>query len=329
MADEIMRLIEQLSDADRERRIEAARMLGKLGASEAVPGLMGALHDADGGVRQKAAVALGQIGSTEAVPGLLTVLQDPDAEVRRAAVWSLGQIGHADAVPDLIKALKDSEDWVRRAAATALGQIADSRAVEPLGRMVLDREQRSIVRIFAARALGEIGDPQGTEYLNEALKTDPESGVKDAVTQAQKQIQVSTRKRIATGDLDIPAFLRRRDEASQQEQKPIPEQEDGVSFGSYQPSDDYTKEDLSTWSRRVLFRLGGRNPLKNRQSKKRIKFHPRQSTENGLNKRNRRLTRRSRRRPPKVPMYCCRQRPPMLRRPSIRKLLLPRREVGE
>jgi esterase/lipase superfamily enzyme/HEAT repeat protein len=77
-------------------RLEAAKMLGKLGqhAEQAVNPLIAALRDRNPDVRMFAATALGRIGHQpeECLAALTKLLQDDDEHVRFSAEWSLARI---------------------------------------------------------------------------------------------------------------------------------------------------------------------------------------------------------------------------------------------
>jgi HEAT repeat protein len=92
-----------------------------------------------------------------------TLKEDKDPNMRYWAAESLGKFGPEalSAVPDLIEALKD-----------------DSK----------------MVRMGVAYALGELGSADATAALQEALR-DPEKEVRDAATNALKQIQQKGKKR--------------------------------------------------------------------------------------------------------------------------------------
>jgi HEAT repeat protein len=199
-----------------------------------IEGLIKALEHSDYSVRQKAAKALGRMDDSRAVPPLLKLLDKwkhlhiYNADIVRA----LGEIGSSTAVNTLIDALQHSKDhFVRAAAAEALGKIGDRRAVRPLidtlrstsikidditvnplidptflyrvhtdvfGYTDVSGTEaifKVLIRQKAAEALGKIGDPQAIEALNEALedktlvKDDPivHKAAKEALEKIQKK----------------------------------------------------------------------------------------------------------------------------------------------
>jgi HEAT repeat protein len=102
-------------------RAVAARALGDLRASEAVPDLIALLDDEDANVRVAAETSLGKIGGDEAIAALERALSDPDRAVERVALYWLGQLGAQSALVAARTRL-DRPDWLmRQIAATVLG----------------------------------------------------------------------------------------------------------------------------------------------------------------------------------------------------------------
>jgi len=168
--------VQHLRDGTEEVRLEATRVLARIGDEQAVQPLIEALrNDSADSVRKGAADALGSFGMKDFFPSaidpLIEALKDDYANVRRSAVGALGKIGNERAVEPLIEALRDdSADVVRMLAAIALGRIGDERAVEPLIEALTDGRER--VRSAAAHALGLISDERAIKPLIEALKDD-------------------------------------------------------------------------------------------------------------------------------------------------------------
>jgi HEAT repeat protein len=118
---------------DPENRAWAARYLGKLGDSAAVPPLIRLLSANDFHTRAAAARALGQLEATEAVPALLdSVDRGPEDVMRSWAIDALGKIGNHKAVPKLVEVLGGPHEGLRRTAAAALGAIGDDWAIPAL-----------------------------------------------------------------------------------------------------------------------------------------------------------------------------------------------------
>ncbi|MCH7726723.1 MAG: HEAT repeat domain-containing protein [Planctomycetes bacterium] len=103
-------VVRMLQSADPQRRIIAARAVGRIGtdAMDAVPLLIGLLSDEEAMVRTSATMALGSFGpaAKDAVPQLIKfVAEDPR---NFYAITTLGAIGPAakDAVPHILKILE-------------------------------------------------------------------------------------------------------------------------------------------------------------------------------------------------------------------------------
>lgn len=117
-----------LKNSTPDRRRHAARMLGEIGDTSAIPALIQVLKDKDRLVRWRAVDALGEIGDASAVPALIETLQDEDAFVHRKTADALGMIGPL-AVPFLIEALTLKRVRVRRQVAEALGRIGNAQTL--------------------------------------------------------------------------------------------------------------------------------------------------------------------------------------------------------
>ena len=116
-ADVLSQLLE--NDPSEEVCIGAARALGKLGDSLAVPFLENALKR-EARIRCAAVVALGEVHSANAQPALLAMLQDTAPEVRYQAAVSLGKMKAKDAQPAIAVLLTDPDPFVQVGAVKAL-----------------------------------------------------------------------------------------------------------------------------------------------------------------------------------------------------------------
>lgn len=100
-------LIPHLDNSDWNIRWCTAVVLGKFGNSSAVPTLIDGLavqHNRE--FRITAAEVLGKLESDEVVRALISSLQDPDYGVRRRAAISLAYFNRQEAIPELLKALR-------------------------------------------------------------------------------------------------------------------------------------------------------------------------------------------------------------------------------
>ena len=196
-------------------REHAAKRLGRLADTTAVPALIDALGDAKARVRREAARALGAIRDARAVAPLAKALGDPDTNVRFYAAYALGQIKAPQAAETLIRALGDPQWCVRNQAAWALREIRDPAIPRRLasafkqkgadvGQVVwilrgwrggagveavadLLRAPEADVRKRAAGALGKLGGAKAVDALIAAL-SDGDAAVRTAAVGALLEI---------------------------------------------------------------------------------------------------------------------------------------------
>jgi HEAT repeat protein len=117
-------LIDVLNEEDAERREEAVGALSKIGAP-AIDPLVRVLAYMGMGPHRRAAAAraLGLIADSRAVPGLVDALHQRDADVHKEAALALGRIGDQQALPSLIVALYDRDKEVRSTIQEVLDQM--------------------------------------------------------------------------------------------------------------------------------------------------------------------------------------------------------------
>jgi HEAT repeat protein len=137
-------------------------------------------------VRARAAVDLAAMGPP-AVPSLIATLRDPRWEVRYRAAEALGQIPDPRVCGALTAALKDPRDHVRYMAAKGLGLQRSPGAIAGLCRALEDENE--YVRRIAAGSLGAISDPGALPALRERMGNETSSSVRDAITQACRQLE--------------------------------------------------------------------------------------------------------------------------------------------
>jgi hypothetical protein len=129
-----------------------------------------------------------------------------DATSRAIAVEALGCSGWEGAGQYLTLALSDVSEQVRRNAAGGLGELGPKANVPRLLAM-LSSDPVADVRAGAAFALGRIGSHEAVEGMQEALKTETDIHVREAITTGLRWIREKTegntqvpgpRSRIAT-----------------------------------------------------------------------------------------------------------------------------------
>jgi FOG: HEAT repeat len=116
--------------------------------------------------RDKPAIRiLGKMGATEAVETLIEYVDaDSDAPLQKVTFRALGEIGDERAVQPLADQLLMDNDTVRPQAARALGLIGDTRAIKPLSE-TLKADDEAAVRAQAAWALRQIGTKRALEAV--------------------------------------------------------------------------------------------------------------------------------------------------------------------
>ncbi len=176
--------IAMLQSPDLSQRYYAAWWLGKMRVHSAVPALLVALQDEEdrtalGGypLRRNAARALGKLGDSSALPALEEALHCSDFYVREAAAQAIEEIAGSSptahraaqaCIPTLTRLLSSGEPQPYEAILEALGQLRAVSAqalIEPFLHHPLPR-----IRMAGARAMyGLTSDPQYGEMLVQEL----------------------------------------------------------------------------------------------------------------------------------------------------------------
>ena len=146
-----------------------------------------AIQHGDDGYRAVACDALDETNRNEAAFILRKCLKDKSSQVRRTAARSLGHLRQEANVPDLLKLLSDADAGVRTGAVYALGHSGSDLATQELLR-VLRTDDNTGVKQAAALALGWITDPAALPGLKEAL-TEAKETLHDYVKAAIRNIE--------------------------------------------------------------------------------------------------------------------------------------------
>lgn len=191
-------LLEVLQYGSVDMRKNAAKLIGKIGDSEAVPSLIKALKDEDAEVRRTVAETLGwRFKDSRTVPHLIVTLQDTHPNVQVAAAEALHYIGDLQAIPHLIEVLKSEDVRLRSTAAVAIPAITteyplnaireDTVLINYLKHWAFDDtiglnftekmknaldDESPEIRYFAIWALGEIGIAYAIPTLIDIYKND-------------------------------------------------------------------------------------------------------------------------------------------------------------
>jgi len=171
------------NSTDPQVRQYAAYLLGQTKNPRAIQPLIEALADFDKSVREQATLALSSIGKA-AIEQLTAAMKEKKWETRYRAAEALGKIADERVVQPLISALKDNRDHVRYMAAKGLREIGDSDATEPM--VILLKDENRYVRMMAATVLGTIGGKKVNTALRNALESEEDEKVKEAINEAMK-----------------------------------------------------------------------------------------------------------------------------------------------
>ncbi|MCU0515004.1 MAG: HEAT repeat domain-containing protein, partial [Anaerolineae bacterium] len=173
----LLRLVDELHDADWQIRQRAARDLNRYARTlrgirnpRIVERLTALLDDDENFVRMSAVEALAWIGDAAAVPVLIQRLKDHQFTVRIAAVRALAEIGHISALPALAARLDQREephDLVREVVAEVLGRFQQEQVLPALVNALNDTA--GFVRRAVVEALGESGSRQAIPWVVQAL----------------------------------------------------------------------------------------------------------------------------------------------------------------
>jgi len=175
-------MVHALRDStDPNVRQYAAYLLGTTKNPRAIQPLVEALADFDKAVREQAMLALTAIGKA-AVEPLAAAMKEPKWETRYRAAEALGKIADDKAVKPLIQGLKDNRDHVRYMAAKGLRVLGDTDALAPM--IILLKDENRFVRMMAVRALSAIGGRTVNEALAQALETETDEKVREAIKES-------------------------------------------------------------------------------------------------------------------------------------------------
>jgi len=95
-------------------RSDAARAVGRLGITEATPGLRGLLDDVDPDVVRDAAHSLAQLGDKSAVPAIEKAMEAASfVETQSDLAVALAMLGSPDGIPVLLAGLDHDDDLIR------------------------------------------------------------------------------------------------------------------------------------------------------------------------------------------------------------------------
>lgn len=182
-------------------RRNAARALGKLGDTRAVPPLIACLECSDYYVRESAAESLGVLdNSGESIPKLIEMLEIKNIETQNletavyqpysAIVEALGNLNAHDAIENIKPFLKHSVELVKYSALRAMYQLTQEACYGDELVKALDGENLQLRR-SALADLGAIGYLNAAEAISETL--------------AENSLKLISLKGILEHHLEIPS----------------------------------------------------------------------------------------------------------------------------
>ena len=169
------------SDSSPVRRARAARAIGEFLDPNGLEPLTDAFdREGESVVREAVVRALGRLNHPGGNAVLGQALADTNVEVRRAAIDQVLKVNFFREHDALLGALGDDDTMVRMRAARIVGQMRLAESVPALAALLRGDESLR-VRQAAAWALGHIGGADARGALREAMTTETESLVLDAL----------------------------------------------------------------------------------------------------------------------------------------------------
>ncbi len=178
-ASTITALGDRLQDADSGIRLKAARALGILKGSAAVPALLDLLRrDESNAIRFEALRAVRKIGEPAAARDLMNYLTYNDNKVRNEAVFTVGRLRYREAVPEMIRLLEKEQALPPKLIdQTYCGFLLDALAfiADPAAKEIFVKEKMNpddTMRLHATEGLARLADPAmatdiSSDWLNE------------------------------------------------------------------------------------------------------------------------------------------------------------------
>ena len=154
--------------ASLDARANAARAVGVLRGSAAIPDLIEALRSKDDKLMYESLVAIQKIGDPSAAPRISFLLRDLQEKIQVQALETTGLLRNRDAALQVRDALEHARTGrVRRAALEALAMIADPADHAVFVQNLHDKDD--MVRAAAEEGLGRLKNPMDRAALNQAF----------------------------------------------------------------------------------------------------------------------------------------------------------------
>jgi len=165
--------LKKLRSDDPEKRLEGLRDIGEVNDKKAIDSLLAAANDPDMRIRIKAIDVLGRMGASDAIPLLVQQLfmRDTDLGTKQRILACLGKIGDPHATAPILDFLARAGDPATRGNAIfALGDIGDRAALAPLS-AIADGDD-PILRGLAQEAIRKIRERPAPPVVPPALAVD-------------------------------------------------------------------------------------------------------------------------------------------------------------
>ena len=153
--------------ANMDVRANAARAVGVLRGTAAVPDIIEALRSKNSTVIYESLVALQKIRDQSAAPKIAFLLRDFDQKVQIAAIETTGLLQNKEALPGLVDVLSRARDnKVRRAALIAIAMLPDEKNRLLYARYIQDKDDQ--MRAAAAEGYARLKNPSDLAMLEKA-----------------------------------------------------------------------------------------------------------------------------------------------------------------
>jgi len=149
----------------------AARALAGCSGDDVVDALCACMEDEDPDLQEEAAKSLGHIGDTRAIPSLLLLADCEGHRLRFTVTRSLGQMQAGEVREALLTQLDDEDHFVRLAAAETLVYFQDEDVKSALSAHLLQDKELG-VRLACAKSLAAIGNEDDVEAIVQAAFLD-------------------------------------------------------------------------------------------------------------------------------------------------------------
>lgn len=154
-----------------ESRANAARAVGILRGTAAVPDLKQALRSDNTTIVIESLRSLEKIGDMSVGPDVVPSLTSTDAGVRAAAAHAAGQLRAKEAIRDLARLSQGDKDKnVRRESLVALAKIPENGEERTFLLFLRDKDEQ--MRAAAAEGLGRGGNAADLTTINDAFATE-------------------------------------------------------------------------------------------------------------------------------------------------------------